>query len=168
MLLVCFFFGLKELSSEPTVNSIASDVPCEKRWKVLFHEIGRLVDCYVIVHKHAKIQPNTPVQKPATAELVQTNPHTVRVQKEHNYFSSMPQEKKKRHLPAYLSASSTDPVVLEHAPDGILNYACAVLSDGLLMLEFRDGIRQGNGERIIRCWKFVIVFSPLPPLQVCP
>ena len=41
------FFGLKELTSEPTANSIntiASDVPRKKRWKVLSHIIGRLVD----------------------------------------------------------------------------------------------------------------------------
>ena len=38
------FFGLKELSSEPTANCIASDVPHKQRWKVLSHVIGRLVD----------------------------------------------------------------------------------------------------------------------------
>ena len=150
------FFGLKELSSESTANSIASDVPRKERWKVLSHIIGRLVDRYVIVRKHAEIRPDPPAQKPVTAESVQTNPHAVRIQKEHNYnYSSslptriaiehcylqgMPQEKEKRHLPLWLSdAPSTDNVILEKAPDGILDYACAVLmiSDGLLMLEFR-------------------------------
>ena len=29
------------------------------------------------------------------------------------------------------------------------NYAGAVLNDGLLMLELRDGIHEGNGNRII-------------------
>lgn len=167
------FFGLKELSSEPTANSIASDVPREKRWKVLSHVIGRLVDRYVIVRKHAEIRPDPPAQKPVTAESVQTNPHAVRIQKEHNYSSSlptriaiehcylqgMPQEKEKRHLPLWLSdAPSTDDVILEKAPDGILDYACAVLSDGLLMLEFRGGISRGNGERIMRCWKFMLLY----------
>lgn len=172
------FFGLKELSSEPTANRVASDVSC--KWKVLSHVIGRLVDRYVILRKHAEIQQNAPVHKPLTAESVQTNPHAVRIQNEHNYLSSLPSQiailcpryptgKKRRHLPVWLSHPfSTDTVILEKAPDGILDYACAVLSDGLLMLEFRDAIHQGNGERIIRCWKFVIVFSTLSPLQICP
>ena len=172
------FFGLKELSSEPTANRVASDVSCKS--KLLSHVIGRLVDRYVILHKHAEIQQNAPVHKPLTAKSVQRNPHAVRIQNEHNYLSSLPsqiaiehcyvqgipQEKKRRHLPVWLSHPfSTD---TEKAPDGILDYACAVLSDGLLMLEFRDAIHQGNGERIIRCWKFVIVFSTLSPLQICP
>ena len=76
------FFGLKEVSSEPTANSIASDVPRKERWKVLSHVIGCLVDRYVIVRKHAEIRPDPPAQKPVTVESVQTNPHAVRIQKE--------------------------------------------------------------------------------------
>lgn len=83
-------FGLKELSSEPTDNIVTSDMPCKKWWKVLSHVIGRLVDHYVIVHKQAEIQPNAPVHKPLTGKSVQTNPHAVRIQNEHNYISSLP------------------------------------------------------------------------------
>lgn len=52
------FFGLKEISGEPTVNVIASDAKkwsCEKKWRVLSLVIGRLVDRYVIVQKHAEM-----------------------------------------------------------------------------------------------------------------
>ena len=67
------FFGLKELSSEPKANVIAPDVKdsdLKRRWKVLSHVVGRLVDHYVIVHKHADIQPNAPAQSPVTAKSV--------------------------------------------------------------------------------------------------
>ena len=37
--------------------------------------------------------------------------------------------------------------------DGALNYASAVLNDGMMFLEFKDAIREGDGPRIIRCWK---------------
>ena len=43
-------------------------------------------------------------------------------------------------------------------PDGIFDYACAVLNDGLLLLEFRDAIHEGDGERIVRCWKLLMYF----------
>ena len=33
-----------------------------------------------------------------------------------------------------------------------------MLSDGLLMLEFRGGISRGNCERIMRCWKFMLLY----------
>ena len=75
----------------------------------------------MIVCEHAEIGPDPPAQKPVTAE-------SVRIQKEHNYSSSlptriaiehcylqgMPQEKEERHLPPWLSdAPSTDAVILE-------------------------------------------------------
>jgi hypothetical protein len=43
-------------------------------------------------------------------------------------------------------------------PDGILNYSSAVLNDGLLLLELRDGIREGDGERVLRVWKFMLMY----------
>ena len=42
--------------------------------------------------------------------------------------------------------------------DHILAYAKEVMSLGLLLVEFNDGIREGDGERIIRCWRY---FLPL-------
>jgi hypothetical protein len=121
--------------------------------RVLSHVIGRIVDRYVIACKHADIRPDPPAQKPVTAASVQTNPHAVWIQKEHNYcslptliaiehcYQDMPQEKKKRHLLPWLSdAPVTDAIILEITPDRVLDYACAVLSDGLPMLKFRGGI----------------------------
>ena len=55
---------------------------------------------------------------------------------EHCYLQGMPQEKDKRHLELWLSDAPSTDVILEKAPDCILDYACEVLSDGILMLEF--------------------------------
>jgi len=38
--------------------------------------------------------------------------------------------------------------VRQTATDGIFEYGCAVLNDGLAFLEFRDAIHEGDGERI--------------------
>ena len=147
--------------------------PRDKR--VLFHVIGHLVDSYVIVQKHARIQPEVPVQEPVTVESIQRNPHAVRIQSEHNYSRSnslptqvdiehcyahdVPHPNKQRHLPIRLcDVPAADAAMQEKLPDGVLNYASAVLNDGLLMLEFRDGIREGDGERILRCWKFMLLY----------
>ena len=42
--------------------------------------------------------------------------------------------------------------------DHVRAYAREVLSLGLLFMEFKDAIREGDGERIIRCWRY---FLPL-------
>ena len=44
--------------------------------------------------------------------------------------------------------------------DHVQAYACQVLTLGLLYMEFKDAIREGDGDKIIRCWKyFLIVFK---------
>lgn len=47
------------------------------------------------------------------------------------------------------SKSSTTP-----SSDSVYAYSCETLSLGLLFLEFKDGIRDGNGNRIMCIWKY--------------
>eukprot|EP00731_Ephydatia_muelleri_P020858 Em0013g585a len=39
-----------------------------------------------------------------------------------------------------------------------MEYAKETLSLGLLLLEFKDGIREGDGNRVLRCWKYFLLF----------
>ena len=36
-------------------------------------------------------------------------------------------------------------------------YACNLVSSGLLYMEFVDAIREGDGHRIIRCWRYFLL-----------
>ncbi len=40
----------------------------------------------------------------------------------------------------------------------LVEYSCAVLSDCLLLLELRDGIHEGDGKRLDRCWKLMLLY----------
>ncbi len=40
--------------------------------------------------------------------------------------------------------------------DGVLAYAKEVLSLTFLWAEFQDAIKEGDGPRVIRCWKFFL------------
>ena len=64
---------------------------------------------------------------------------------------------RKRKLLSWLDTKSDviypSPETVKVASDGVLNHSCAVLNDGLLILEFRDAIREGDGPCIARCWK---------------
>ena len=42
--------------------------------------------------------------------------------------------------------------------DHVFSYAHEVLTLGLLYLEFVDAIRNGDGSRILRCWKFFLLY----------
>lgn len=39
------------------------------------------------------------------------------------------------------------------SPDGVLNYACSLMNMGLLARNLQDSCHEGNGDRIIRCWR---------------
>ena len=41
--------------------------------------------------------------------------------------------------------------------DNVQEYARELLTLGLIYNEFSDGIREGDGERVIRCWKFLML-----------
>lgn len=44
--------------------------------------------------------------------------------------------------------------------DGVYAYTCETLTLGLLLLEFKDGIREGDGDRVLRVWKyFLLIFK---------
>lgn len=46
----------------------------------------------------------------------------------------------------------------ENDRDDMFSYQKALLDYGMLMLNFWDGISEGDGERIIRCWKFFLLY----------
>ena len=46
------------------------------------------------------------------------------------------------------------PYRADDGSDHVLKYATEVMSLGLLYLEFKDAVREGDGPRVLRCWKF--------------
>ena len=41
--------------------------------------------------------------------------------------------------------------------DGVLDYSREVLTLSLMYAEFNDAIKEGDGDRVIRCWKFLLL-----------
>ena len=54
-----------------------------------------------------------------------------------------------------LEESTSDLITV--GEDYKLNYATAVLGMGMLSRNFHDASREGDGERLIRCWKFFML-----------
>ena len=47
---------------------------------------------------------------------------------------------------------------LSHEDDDMLCYQRSLLDYGMLVLNFLDGISEGDGERVVRCWKFFLMY----------
>lgn len=56
----------------------------------------------------------------------------------------------------YLPNNPGERTPVANQPDGIFSYAQEVLTYGLMYLEFEDSIKEGDGPRVIRCWKFFL------------
>jgi L1 cell adhesion molecule like protein len=42
--------------------------------------------------------------------------------------------------------------------DDIFNYQSSLLEVGLLLMNFYDAITEGDGQRLVRCWKFMLPY----------
>ena len=162
------FFGMKEISATPTCSALPSDMATwdtQTQWRELSQVIGCLIDQYVIVRDFLDAAPKSSIPRPLPT--VSVNPHLSRIMAEHTYEGS-PQEShpvqtRIRRLPPWIasrhqSTQQASADVHEKAPDGVFKYASAVLNDGLLLLELRDAIHEGDGERILRCWRFMLLY----------
>lgn len=61
-----------------------------------------------------------------------------------------------KHVDLSVPEKKQKKVVATESHDGVLQYAQETLTLGLLLMEFNDAIREGDGERIMRCWKFFL------------
>ena len=41
--------------------------------------------------------------------------------------------------------------------DDMFNYQCSLMDHGLLYINFTDAVADGDGDRIMRCWKFLLL-----------
>ena len=40
--------------------------------------------------------------------------------------------------------------------DGVVNYAKELMSLGIFYLNYKDAVREGDGERVLVCWKYLL------------
>ena len=145
-------------SDEPHSNGFSSNISETEqhhRKKMFFERLGRIIDEYVVPHEFSD----------ETRHLVLSsaiNPHVTRISAEHQYTAIQTRQPHHRSLPTAVTSAAPCPqasqTVQKAAPDGVFNYASAVLNDGLLLLEYKDAIREGDGERILRCWKLMLLY----------
>lgn len=81
--------------------------------------------------------------------------------KQYHYKKAMENHEEKIH--SYFHTEQPTPVVSQETEknkrtekcDYVYNYACVRLSMGLFVQNFDDAVREGDGSRIIRCWKYM-------------
>ena len=136
------YFGMKDRKGSPTLNMPTEDkihhLTAQQRSSLLRGKVADIVDKYITTNWAGARATSDNIRRVTGAE---------NVHEDHNYSST---------------ASSITPASAglhsHNDDDGVLAYACAVLSDGMFMLEFRDAIREGDGRRVLRCWTVMMIY----------
>ena len=53
---------------------------------------------------------------------------------------------------------STNRLAYNTVRDDMFNYQCSFVKYGMLICNFQDAISEGDGHRLIRCWKFFVLY----------
>ena len=156
------FFSMATTSDEPHSNgfpSNISEIEQHHRKKMFFERLGRIIDEYVVPREFSD-ETRQPTSNLVLSSAI--NPHVTQISAEHQYTAIQTRQPHHRSLPTAVTSaaprSQASQTVKKAAPDGVFNYASAVLNDGLLLLEYKDAIREGDGERILRCWKLMLLY----------
>lgn len=152
------FFNVFDRPHSSTFPSDIAPMDVEKRRQLLHAKMEEVIDKYLLPRQ---LNISTP-DEDSSSDSITVNPHLARIQHDHDYVSTNTLPENSRVLPRILRQTGprlcASQSVLKDAPDGVYNYASAVLNDGLLLLELKDAVREGDGERILRVWKVLVIY----------
>ena len=159
---VMHHFGMSDVNDQPTRNALTVDSSTTPRdkWDQLKAQLESVVDNYIIPRQFAR----SLAEETSTDLLRSFNPHTRRITTEHSYHcsgSAVTTASSARSLPGTLIRQESrvaSESIRRVARDGVFNYASAVLNDGMLLMEFEDAVKEGDGLRILRCWKSMLIY----------
>ena len=130
------FFQMKDATSAPSTNMDIGQIqkmPKSNRWKSLSMAMQQFLDHFVLHEKVDQLSSNVQALSRETAKKKKADKSRKEVEK----------ERKKQC----------------ESEDGVYNYACRFLAMSLMARNFHDASRYGDGERLIRCWKFLLHFK---------
>ena len=122
--------------------------------------------------REGKIRLGTPARFPVPRGMPFVGNYTVRPwQRSYRVPRTGSRQRGKAHRQKNLLSGSVDTVMEKYVKfsmtegeeeddggrDGVCEYAQEVLSLGLLYMEFNDAIREGDGKRILRCWRYFLL-----------
>lgn len=157
---VMHFFGMSSTKDAPSRNQFPPHMSPEQMGNLLQDRMLKVVDQYVVPQEFVYALEANVSQDPSSTLH---NPHVSSIQHDHSYCvqeQALPSQH--RRLPAFITGLTTAPrstiEVRRQVKDSVFDYASAILNDGLLLLEFKDSIREGDGNRILHCWKVLLLY----------
>lgn len=133
------FFGMPDVTSKPSTTHIDVDkirkMPKNDKWSALHTAVQEFLDHYIL---HGKADQLTSTVEALSSEATKGT-------------------RKKGGKSKVRAEKGSTMKTQDISEDGICNYACRILGMSLMARNFHDASREGDGERLIRCWKFLLL-----------
>ena len=151
-------FNMKSLEDHQVVRKVVQKGTKERRRMWIHKQAKEMLEKFVLTRQSEEC---TDIVEAVTKANQQKFFYCSVCGKRYFYEKARDNHEKKQHPESSMdleseqensSASSTPP-----REDYIYNYACVRLSFGMLIRNFNDAVREGDGVRILRCWKFLLL-----------
>lgn len=143
-LIVCAgleYFGMQTIDSEPEKNKF--NMMTMQPTQYVQEHLGALVDQFAF-HDGPEFAKHDKILCPRCEKSYSTT---------QGLRKHMRTKHANAHQPQTISSSQPE--------DSVFNYSCAALSMCLLLRDFQDARRHGDGERIIKLYKFLLLYFKL-------
>lgn len=148
------YFGMKNISDHPTANCFPEDLrgstfDAKRKW--LHEEVFKMLDMYVM----DSMEPLEEHGQPLDEEVKCREIHCQRTFKYRK--CRIRHEQLSRNLFLEDTETLSEEKTEKKAPDEdhVFNYGCLHLSLGLLVRNAEDAVKEGDGARLLRVWKFL-------------
>lgn len=164
--------GMNTIGDKKTTKDVLKDNPTEEEKKIYLHRISTLiVDTYVIDSERNKsLENEVKAMQEQEQRVVQdafgrfpcqfpgcdkSFAHNGKRKKDHEDTHNQPFTAKPtvHLLDMPLKEDEKDKI-----RDDMFSYQKALLDYGMVILNFWDGISEGDGERVLRCWKYFLMY----------
>lgn len=145
------FFGMVSKESKPTVHidvDVVSQFTTKDQWKELSEVIKKFIKQFLLSHLQDG-EGLCPIQTVQSVVKTKQKKSTSKP-KPSCASGSRKQSTTKKQSPSDQSTSDGN-------QDYVLNYTCHLLGMCLFSRNFHDASKEGDGERLIRCWKFLLL-----------
>lgn len=151
-------FNMKSLEDEQVVPLLVQKATKETRRLWIHREAKQMLEKFVMTRQSDECREILE----AVAEANQRKVFFCNVCGKRYFYAKARDNHEKKQHPESTMSSEIEPEISKASTttqreDYVYNYACVRLSFGMLLRNFNDAVKEGDGMRIVRCWKFLLL-----------
>ncbi|XP_065067588.1 uncharacterized protein LOC135693129 [Rhopilema esculentum] len=158
----CEILGIKDVDDEPDQNTVLDNVSMmsiKEKKELLDSLSAKVVDNFIIRKERNAGIVNRQIYEDWLLATNVKDDDGMYLCRKHGCLQTFKFDGKRRieHEKMHglhKKAPNTSAIV----KDDMFNYQCALLDIGMVLMNFFDAVSEGDGLRVVRCWKFMLLY----------